>query len=622
MPSPARMFDAQRVLFPHVGDDAARDLYLRAERGGVSWKRDSITLDAGARVTLGTYFAAFPAGWWRAHTAYERVRLRGEVEGSASLRLCAADERSGRRVLIEHDAEGEFDLDVELSAGTWLWLELDAGDEGATLRGAAWHVDDLEPATAAVCITTYDRGPDCLDLLRRLAEDHAVLDLIDRIHVVDQGSRPLRETPGFAAVAESLGDRFVLIEQPNLGGSGGFSRGMIEALDGAASHALLLDDDVLLEPESVRRMLAFAAAARRRTIVGAQMLSLTDRTLLHSVGERIDTRAFWWTPVDPALAPVDLAEATIESTPGLRVVRDVDFNGWWMCLIPLDLVRRVGVALPLFIKWDDAEFGLRAAAAGVPTVTLPGAALWHMPWTGKDDGLDWQAYYQLRNRLVAALIHSRTGARGAVLSTTLAQDLNHVLCMQYGSAAARRTAIRDVLHGPAHLTETITRRTADMRDLMLRANQTVLDRDKLPRSVGKRIPRRPAGPLQAARRGIAVLTHQFTRDRPSHLRTVEVDLSRAQGKWWALGLLNSATVASATGRGAFVLRRERGTAAALTRDAFALRLVLWIRWRRLARDYRSAAPGLASPAAWQGLFTETSARHTAAQRPPLTDRPR
>jgi galactofuranosylgalactofuranosylrhamnosyl-N-acetylglucosaminyl-diphospho-decaprenol beta-1,5/1,6-galactofuranosyltransferase len=612
MPMPARMFDVQRILFPHIGDGAARDLYLRADFGGVAWDRDSIRLDPLAKVTLGTYFAAFPAGWWRAHTPYEHVLLRGTVEGFASIRLCAADEQLGRRILVEQDVEGAFAIDVALSEGIWLWLEMDAGTEGATLRGAAWFVDELQPATAAVCITTHDRGEDCLGVLRSLAEDGAVLELIDRIHVVDQGSRPLRQTPGFAAVADELGDRFVLVEQPNLGGSGGFSRGMIDALDGSASHALLLDDDVLLEPESVRRMLAFAAAATKQTIVGAQMLSLTDRTLLHSVGERIDSKDFWWTPVDPALAPVDLAAATIESTPGLRIVRDVDFNGWWMCLVPLQLVRRIGVALPFFIKWDDAEFGLRAAAAGVGTVTLPGAALWHMPWTAKDDGLDWQAYYQLRNRLIAALIHSRSG--GKVVSSTLAQDLNHILCMQYGSAAARRTALRDVLSGPSHLTGTIARRTDDIRDVMRRANQTVVDLRELPASVGRGIPSKPVGSWRAARRMVSVVVHQFTRGHSSRLRSVEVDLSRAQGKWWALGLLNSATVASATGQGAFVLRRERTAAVALTRDAVALRLVLWFRWRRLARDYRSAAPGLAAPEAWRDLFDAASANHVEPSR--------
>ena len=58
--------------------------------------------------------------------------------------------------------------------------------------------------------------------------------------------------------------------------------------------------------------------------------------------------------------------------------------------------------LPLFIKLDDVGYGLRAAEHGYGTVTLPGCAIWHMAWSDKDDAIDWQAYFHLRNRLVVA----------------------------------------------------------------------------------------------------------------------------------------------------------------------------------------------------------------------------
>ena len=60
---------------------------------------------------------------------------------------------------------------------------------------------------------------------------------------------------------------------------------------------------------------------------------------------------------------------------------DVDFNGWWMCLIPTSVVREIGLSLPVFITMGRREYGIRARRHGYPTVTLPGAAVWHMPWT-------------------------------------------------------------------------------------------------------------------------------------------------------------------------------------------------------------------------------------------------
>ena len=68
-------------------------------------------------------------------------------------------------------------------------------------------------------------------------------------------------------------------------------------------------------------------------------------------------------------------------------------------------------------------------------------------------------------------------------------------------------------------------------------------------------------------------------------------LSRPEGKWWALGLLDSATVASATGSGAFVARRDRRVAAQLLVSAVALRVQLWLRWPALAASLPGGAPG-------------------------------
>jgi galactofuranosylgalactofuranosylrhamnosyl-N-acetylglucosaminyl-diphospho-decaprenol beta-1,5/1,6-galactofuranosyltransferase len=110
-----------------------------------------------------------------------------------------------------------------------------------------------------------------------------------------------------------------------------------------------------------------------------------------------------------------------------------------------------GLSLPLFIKWDDAEYGLRAGKAGFPTVSLPGMAIWHVPWTEKDDALDWQAYFHQRNRLVAALLHSPFARGGRMVRESLSYQVAHLLSMQYSTAALRISAIEDVLRGPEHL---------------------------------------------------------------------------------------------------------------------------------------------------------------------------
>src|SRR5260370_280385 len=122
-----------------------------------------------------------------------------------------------------------------------------------------------------------------------------------------------------------------------------------------------------------------------------------------------------------------------------------------MCLIPARVIRELGLALPVFIKWDDAEYGGRAREPGSPAVSMPGVGAWQAPWTDKTDAQDWQSYYHLRNRIVSALLHSQQPHGGSLVSELLERQLQNLLSMQYSTAALKLMAIEDVLTGPAHL---------------------------------------------------------------------------------------------------------------------------------------------------------------------------
>ena len=580
-------------------DEGDSRLYLHTA-GVVRSTRDSVTLGSGAMASYGTYFGAFPGAYWRYSTNLVAVDLAFEVSGAVDVSVLQTD-HDGLVTLVaaREGVTGATTFTIELSetTGGWIWPEFRARGDEVTVRDIAWRT--VEPALRApsvtASITTFNRESDCVALLHSLAAA-ALAEVVQHVVVVDQGSRPLRTSTGFSEAAHRLGDRLAVVEQPNLGGSGGFSRGMLDAAGGADHFVLLLDDDVRLEPESIARLAAFASHAVRPTIVGAQMLSLVDPMVLHSLGERIERRAMWWSAVTPSLSEIDVG-------PGPRGIRelnrriDVDFNGWWMCLVPTSLVREAGASLPYFIKWDDAEFGLRAAERGVPTVTLPGAALWHMPWTAKDDGLDWQAYFQLRNRVVTALLH---GGRG-VLRSSFALDVNHVLCAQYGSVALRNTALRDILLGPAHLDPVLRAGPARAAGILARMGQAVVPLDEVPPTVPC-VARAPSGlPARLGRIG-RIAVHQL---RPTAAGAAMPRLSRVDGKWWALGLVDAAVVDAASGTGVFVFRRNRSTAAREVRRAVSLRWRLWTQWKRVARDYRENASSLASRAAWHERFADT-----------------
>ena len=127
-----------------------------------------------------------------------------------------------------------------------------------------------------------------------------------------------------------------------------------------------MDDDILLEPDSVLRAVAFSRFAREPMLVGGQMLSLQARSQLSTMGEVVDRHTFLWRNAPNTEPHHDLAERTLRQTPWLHRRVDVDYNAWWMCLIPRAVAEDLGLPLPLFIKWDDAEYGLRARAPRLP----------------------------------------------------------------------------------------------------------------------------------------------------------------------------------------------------------------------------------------------------------------
>lgn len=595
--------DVHRIVFPVAGEEQRLPLYVETP-GDPSWSRFEIVLAARTCASFGAYFSAFPAAYWWTATAVRRVRLDLDVSGRAVITVRSADGAGVATEVVSFVAEDSAaSAIVELTSATGtLWFEVVTDGVPVTLRNARWSAPGAcTPGRAIVGITTHNRTDDCLRTLRELGEDPGLVDIVDRVLVIDQGSRTVRDAEGYRQAIKSSLVPIEVIEQPNLGGSGGFSRSMLEASRSAgAAYVLLLDDDVRVEPESVRRLVDFADRTTNPTIVGAQMLSAVAVTQLHSFGEQVRLADFSWSPVVPALSSRDLVAdpPTLAETSSFR---RVDFNGWWMCLIPLTTVRAIGLSLPYFIKWDDTEFSLRAAAAGTETVTLPGAAIWHMPWTAKDDGWDWQAYFQLRNRIVTALVHSPRGGGGLVLPVTFLQDVNHLVGMQYGSTALRVQALRDVLSGPDHLWRTVREGPAGALSTLEAQGQmaTPLRASAASSPVAYA---RPRNPLEFALRALRVAANQIAGGGSG--AAAPPVLPRAEAKWWSLGLLDAVDVRSAEGSQIFVLRRDRRRALRLAGESFALRARLWLRWRRVAASYRRALRELVSAQGWERVFDQ------------------
>ncbi len=579
--------------------------------------RRSLELPAGERISFGTYFNAFPAAYWRRWTDVTSVQLSVRVTGAPQVIVYRSNPRGAtERVAATQVTDGILELDLSLAPfgdGGWYWFDMVAGHEPAMLESAEWSVPDrgLERGGTTIAITTFNRPDYCAAQLRQLAAADGLLDLLDEVLVMDQGTDHLVDQPDFAECEANLKGKLRVIHQRNLGGSGGFARGMRESLtEGRSRYVLLLDDDIVLEPEGIARAVSFADECRTPTIVGGHMFNMYERSVLHSWAETVKEWLFFWGPVSGTTQAHNFAVKNLRATAWVHKRFDVDYNGWWMCLIPVDVIRKIGLSLPLFIKWDDAEFGLRAGKAGFPTVTFPGAAVWHVPWMDKDDTTDWQAYYHQRNRWVVALLNSPYPRGGNLISWSLRGDLKQLLALQYSAVELRLQALEDVLAGPERLHADLPTGLAKVRATRAKFSDALTKRDldafPTPRRVrppkrGK-TPELPKSITQIVATAASGALRQFRGIRESSREHPEASIAAMDTRWWMLSRYDSALVTTADGTAQSWYQRDPETFRSMLRRSIALHRRATREWPALAEKYKAALPELTSPEEWDKTF--------------------
>ncbi|MHC6230408.1 glycosyltransferase [Arthrobacter sp. MMS24-T111] len=609
-------------------EDLPREATVHIQSSGTTLHPDdllgrrSVRVRPGHRLSLGSYFNAFPAAYWRKWTTVSAVTLRVQTSGSGSLVIYRSNARGVTQRVESFRVSGKETNAHQLSLaqfgdGGWYWFDLIADADGMTLISADWAVPDNGKPLGRlnIGVTTYNRADYCINTIATVAADSDLRGIIHEMIVVDQGDKKVSDVPGFGELAAEMGNQLRVIDQANLGGSGGFSRSMLETVKGGvADYVLLLDDDVMVETEGILRSSSFADFCRVPTIVGGHMFDMFDRSVLHAYAESVNLWKFLWGPSGDLYHRHNLASQNLRATPWMHRRWDVDFNGWWMCLIPTAVIKEIGLSLPVFIKWDDAEYGLRAKDAGYPTVSMPGTAVWHVSWIDKDDSVDWQAYFHGRNRLVAGLIHSPYPKGGDLLRQSLATDVKHIFSMQYYAASARISAIHDVLSGPGHMQQTIAKRASEVRAMKGRFPDSAMQQDPaaFPQPRRRRPPKKgkePSAPnLYALAPWLAKTLIKQTVIPASELsvQNPEVAIAHQDSKWWRLSQLDSAVVSNADGTGASWYQRDASRARTLLRESILLHMRLRKNWERLQEQYRNHLAEVTSIEAWEATIQQAS----------------
>jgi GT2 family glycosyltransferase len=587
----------QTLPTPQIGLCTELEMYVCTHRGAWwSFDESAAVLGAGDWITTDTYFGVFSCGKWRRHTTIERVEIVVGVTGDVEAEVVHRREGHGDRVVAvgrsrSGAAEVVLPLDLaDLDEGhVFVWVR--AHEDGCRFRSLTVRTAD-EPAREVrlgISVTTYNRQSYVTANAARLDRYVAARDdlgEIVRLQVIDNAAN--------AALDPTTHLTSRVVPNRNLGGAGGFARGLIGLRnEGWATHVLFMDDDVTFEPEIVGRIVAVLAHARDPMLcISGSMLREEFHNRQFEAGARIDHDAVHIWQVNGFDYDLTEEDELLDNEAELPI----DYGGWWCFAFPVDLTP--DNPLPIFVRGDDVCFGLRYAAGR--TMAMNGIGVWHQEFANKNNPVTF--FYESRNiPVVLSVSRDAYGAR-ALRKRVADRTLRFSSAFKYESASAVLDGTEAFLDGPDRLIAI----PADMLHDELRARYgeriepLPLDRRSTPAW------QPPRQPLPYALRALSLATlggHLVPhRLRRSGRWAVRVDTTPAMAPFGADELVFRH---DASGDG-FVARRDTERFKALLRRLRAVDRRIKEEFDSAAEAWRAAYPKLVSEQYWRDQFNGTT----------------
>ena len=444
----------QNIIYPSTQNCTEELLYFR-RRGEVSYRLsdDHITLDKDAAVSFDTYFNGFSAGKWFKYTKIESVELRILVRGYMRIRLIYREKQPDQifsYVVSERycDTKGKIKeivlpFEYERKMGMYA-LEVEAAEDECCFYGGAFYTEgqeteQTEDVKIALIICTYKRE----DFI------YKNFGILNKYFWADQKSELNGNLEAYISDnartldPERAGDprKIHIFQNKNTGGSGGFTRGMIECLcDGESgiTHILLMDDDVVIQPESIFRTYSILKMLKpefKDSYIGGSMLRIDKQWYQTESGSL-------WNSGNLIGRKIGLDLRNLDACLYNEFEEKCDYNAWWYCTIPMEYVRKDNLPLPIFIRGDDVEYGLRNMKN---LILMNGICVWHEPFEFKYSSSMY--YYIFRNRLIDNAIHGIPYSRKQFLKEFKEWFKREVFTYRFKNAQLLLDGANDFLKG-------------------------------------------------------------------------------------------------------------------------------------------------------------------------------
>lgn len=438
---------------PYIND--VKKMYYRGKSAIV--REDSCyMLREKSKYDFSTYFNSLSVEKWKYYTYAEKIFLQLEATGSFCIQLLGyfvndygqakkeilhtvrSDLKERKRITIEIPDREDISVvsfQIETITGSCIYE--------ASYVASVDSVKVNKPYITLVT-TTYKKEKyvkQNMELLEStiFAEpvygEHFSWKIIDNGRTLDFG--------------EFSNDKIKLYYNNNVGGSGGFARGMIETINDErrSTHILLMDDDVVFSPDSFRRLFTLLSIMKPEYsdhFISGAMLELSEKNIQH---EDVGFFSIYGEhgPVKPRFNLKKAAD--VVKNEKILMYDPHQYCGWWYCCIPMAIIRLDNLPLPLFVRGDDVEYSIRNHAK---FITMNGICIWHDGFGGKFSGA-LELYQVIRNDLILTTMNDKETEDIHLIDRIKWLFWQEIYKFNYKGADLLLDAVDDFLNGPEFL---------------------------------------------------------------------------------------------------------------------------------------------------------------------------
>ncbi len=447
------MYKVQNIVFPE-NEKSEYKSNLFFKKGNVAFDKENRVANIGKFVTVdfSTYFNSFSMVKWKKYTSAEEVELRLSVKGDFALRAFGYKDVEGCvqqfEILNNRFSNREMEeISIPLAGFEYdiLAFSITTFSE-VNIKSGGYYIStgrELNNVNLALATTTFKQEhyiiPNMNAIKKNLLEGEDEIAQHFHVFVIDNG-RTLDKN-----VFEN--NHIEVIPNPNAGGSGGFARGMMCAIDSEfkPTHLLLMDDDVMIIPESIYRTYALYRCVNEEwkdAFVSGAMLSYEKIVWQEEdMGYVVDDGYF-----APVKHPMNMSKMNdiVKNDSYHWGDKPNTYAPWWYCCIPMKYIRNDNLPLPLFVRGDDSEFSIRNHCK---IMTMNSIGIWHKGFAAKHYAS--KEYYQVfRNSFIAQAV-SGEFSHVAFIKQLKKYFMTEVNRFNYIAANQICDALEDYLKGPS-----------------------------------------------------------------------------------------------------------------------------------------------------------------------------